>query len=196
MRPDNAFPLTRAVSLGVVDYDPGWPRLFETLRASIWSAVGDIAISVEHVGSTAVPGLAAKPAIDIDVVVPEQAVAAGIFRLTAIGYQHRGDQGVPQRDAFEAPDGSPLHHLYLCPSTSPALANHIAIRDYLRTHPIAARAYGDLKKELALEFAHDRAGYVEAKTGFLVELLRQIGFSDARLAEIIRINRRPTAAEG
>jgi GrpB-like predicted nucleotidyltransferase (UPF0157 family) len=177
----------------VVDYDPHWPRLFETLRSSIWSAVADIVISIEHVGSTAVPGLAAKPVIDIDVVVPEEAVAVGIVRLTALGYQHRGDHGVPKREAFRSPNGSPRHHLYLCPSSSPALAYHLAIRDYLRTHPSDARAYGELKKRLALEFAHDSIGYVEAKTRFLVAILRQIGFSDDRLAEIIRINRRPEA---
>lgn len=177
----------------VVDYDPNWPRLFETLRSSIWRAVADIVLSIEHVGSTAVPGLAAKPVIDIDVVVPEEAVAVGIDRLKTLGYEHRGDLGVPKREAFRCPDGSPRHHLYLCPSTSPALANHLAIRDYLRTHPSEARAYGDLKKRLALEFRHDSVGYVESKTGFLVAILRQIGSSDDRLAEIIRINCRSEA---
>lgn len=124
----------------VVDYDPDWPSLFETLRASIWRTVADIVLSIEHVGSTAVPGLAAKPVIDIDVVVPEGAVAVGIDRLQALGYEHRGDLGVPQREAFRSPDGSPRHHLYLCPSTSLALANHLAIRDYFRARPAAAAA--------------------------------------------------------
>jgi GrpB-like predicted nucleotidyltransferase (UPF0157 family) len=177
----------------VVDYDPDWPRRFETLRFSLWSAVADIADTIEHVGSTAVPGLAAKPIIDIDIVVPDDAVEEGIGRLTALGYEHRGDLGVPQREAFRSPPGPPTHHLYLCPATSPALANHLAIRYYLRTHPSEARAYGDLKKRLALEFAHDRSGYVEAKTAFLVALLRQIGFSADQLAEVTRINRRTGA---
>lgn len=174
----------------VVDYDSNWPRLFEELRSSIWGAVAGIAISIEHVGSTAVPGLAAKPVIDIDVVVPEEAIGVGIDRLTALGYQHEGDLGVPQREAFRCPEGSPRHHLYLCPASSPALANHLAVREYLRSHPSVARAYGDLKKRLAVDFAHDSIGYVEAKTGFLLAILQEVGFSADRLAEMAEINRR------
>jgi hypothetical protein len=91
----------RAASM-VVDYDPRWPRLFETIKASIWGAVADVALSVEHVGSTSVPGLAAKPIIDVDVVVAECDLAAGIKRLTALGYAHRGDLGIPQRERLLA----------------------------------------------------------------------------------------------
>jgi len=178
----------------VVDYDPQWPHVFEALRAPIWRAVADIAISIEHVGSTSVPGLAAKPVIDMDVVVPEGRVSAGIARLTTLGYQHEGELGVPNREAFRSPSGAARHHLYLCPSTSLALANHVAIRDHLRANPSVARAYGDLKKRLALEFAHDIDGYVEAKTSFLVGILRQIGFSENDLAEITGVNRLPTTS--
>lgn len=175
----------------VLDYDPNWPRLFETLRSSIWGAISDIAISIEHVGSTAVPGLAAKPIIDIDVVVPEVAVRVGIARLEALGYLHRGDCGVPKREAFRSPAGSAPHHLYLCATTSVALANHLAIRDHLRANPSVARAYGDLKQRLAREFAVDRIGYVEAKTDFLVAILREVGFAREDLAEIVQSNHRP-----
>ena len=102
--------------------------------------------------------------------------------------------GVPQREAFRRPPGSPRHHLYLCPSTSPALANHLAIRDHLRANPSEAQAYGDLKKRLAIDFANDIDGYVEAKTTFLVAILRKVGFPTEALAEIERINRRPARA--
>jgi GrpB-like predicted nucleotidyltransferase (UPF0157 family) len=176
----------------VVDYDPSWPALYESLRATVWNAVADVAIAIEHVGSTSVPGLAAKPVIDIDVVVPEHAVSVGIARLVALGYEYRGDLGVPQREAFRRPPGSPAHNVYLCPSTSPALANHLAIRDHFRANPSEARSYGELKKRLALNFARDIDGYVEAKTTFLVAILRKRGFSEETLAEIERINRRPT----
>lgn len=177
--------------LAVVDYDSSWPMPFERLRSSIWRVVADVASSIEHVGGTSDPGLAAKPVIDIDVVVPRVHMAAAIARLTSLGYEHKGDLGVPQREAFQRPPGSPPHHLYLCPTGSPALANHIAVRDYLRAHPSAAQAYGDLKKHLALEYARDIDGYVEAKTGFLLEILRKSGFAERRLVEIERINRRP-----
>ena len=175
----------------VLDYDPGWPGLFEEIRSSVWAAVSDIAIAIEHVGSTSVPGLAAKPVIDMDVVVAEGDVATGIDRLTGLGYEHRGDLGIPDREAFRQPAGSPRHHLYLCPSGSPALANHLAIRDYLRTNTRVANAYGALKKHLAREFPRDVDGYVEAKTGFLVGVLRKVGFPADALAEIERMNMRP-----
>jgi GrpB-like predicted nucleotidyltransferase (UPF0157 family) len=173
----------------VVEYDPRWPELFEALRSSVWPAVSDVALSIEHVGSTSVPGLAAKPVIDLDVVVPRAHVATGIARLTGLGYVHRGDLGVPQREAFVRPEGTPAHHLYLCPAESLALANHRAIRDYLRENPAAARNYGSLKQRLAVTFAGDMAGYVRAKTGFLSAILREVGFSEELLAEIEGINR-------
>lgn len=174
----------------VRDYDPRWPEVFEELRSSLFSALADVATSIEHVGSTSVPGLASKPVIDMDVVVPFDRVATGIARITALGYVHRGDLGVPQREAFDPPHGAAPHHLYLCPVGSSALANHLAIRDYLRAHPSAAQAYGSLKKRLAREFAGDIDGYVEAKTGFLVAILRQMGFPEERIAEIERVNRK------
>lgn len=175
----------------VVDYDPNWPHSFETLSARISDALDGVAISIEHVGSTSVPGLAAKPVIDIDAVVLEPDIATGIARLETLGYEHQGDCGVPQREAFRRPPGFVAHHLYLCASGSLALANHLAIRDHFRTTPAAARAYADLKKRLAFEFADDGDGYVEAKTAFLVSILRQSGFDEGQLSEIERINRRP-----
>jgi len=174
----------------VVDYDLGWPRSFESLKSVLWPAVADVAISIQHVGSTSVRGLAAKPVIDIDVIVPEAQVVTGIARLGSLGYEHQGDLGVSQREAFRSPTGFPRHHLYLCPSTSPALANHLAIRDYLRGHPSDARAYGDLKKQLAIDFADDIDGYVAAKTSFLVGILHTVGFPPEALADIDRTNRR------
>lgn len=175
----------------VLDYDPGWPHVFEEIRSFVWTAVSDIATAIEHVGSTSVPGLAAKPVIDVDVVVAEGDVATGIRRLTGLGYEHRGDLGIPGREAFGRPSGSPKHHLYLCPSGSPALANHLAIRNYLRTNPRVASAYGELKRRLAREFPRDIDGYVDAKTSFLVGILRKVGFPEDTLADIERMNLRP-----
>lgn len=172
----------------ISDYDPAWPLVFEGLRARIWPAVSDIALSVEHVGSTAVPGLAAKPIVDMDVVVAPGQVATGIERLATLGYGHRGDLGVPGREAFRAPAGLPRHHLYLCPADSEALANHLAVRDALRSSPSMARAYGALKRRLADELADDGDGYGAGKTDFLLELLAAAGFSERALDDIRRIN--------
>lgn len=181
----------RPSPLIVVDYDSDWPHMFERLRARVWESVRDVAVSIEHVGSTSVPGLAAKPVIDIDVVVAEGDVSIGIARLATLGYSHRGDLGVPQREAFRNPPGSVPHNLYLCVRGSTALANHLAIRDYLRDAAAATRAYGDLKKRLALEHGDDVDGYTEAKTEFLIGILRTAGFDGAALDEIMQVNRRP-----
>ena len=122
----------------VLDYDPRWPDHFEQLRAIVWPAVAGIATAIEHLGSTSVPGLSAKPVIDMDVVVPASRVEEAISRLADLGDRHRGNLGIEGREAFRAPAGSVPHHLYLCPADSPALANHIAVRDHLRATPTAA----------------------------------------------------------
>ncbi len=175
----------------VVDYDPAWPAVFDALRVAIRAALGHLAASIEHVGSTSVPGLAAKPVIDLDVVVAGADVATAIARLAHVGYVHRGDLGIVGREAFWSPAGSPAHHLYVCPADSVALANHLAVRDHLRAHPEAARAYGELKKRLARLHARDIDGYVEGKSAFLLGILRSSGFDSAALGAIERANRRP-----
>ncbi|HEX7137113.1 MAG TPA: GrpB family protein [Vicinamibacterales bacterium] len=175
----------------VVEYDSNWPTIFEQLRMRIWPAVPDCASSIEHVGSTSVPGLAAKPIIDVTVVVPTGAdVAGGISRLAALGYVHQGNLGVEGREAFRAPGSTPRHHLYLCPSDSLALRNHLVVREYLRTHPEVAKQYGDLKRRLAEQFPADIDGYVAGKTDLIIRMLAAAGFRSDELESIQRINRR------
>jgi GrpB-like predicted nucleotidyltransferase (UPF0157 family) len=178
-------------SVAVVDYDPAWPAYFERLRATVWPVVADVASAIEHVGSTAVPGLAAKPVIDLDVVVPSRTeVPTAVARLTTLGYDHLGDLGIEGREAFRPPDGAPAHHLYVCRSDAPSLANHLALRDHLRGRADLARAYGDLKKRLAHAFPNDIDAYVAAKTDFVVAVLREAGLSEDHLAGIAHANRR------
>jgi GrpB-like predicted nucleotidyltransferase (UPF0157 family) len=142
------------------------------------------------VGSTAVPGLAAKPIIDMSVVVPKaEDVPEAISALARLGYVHRGDLGVPGREAFHPPAGGFPHHLYVCPSTSVALANHLAVRDYLRNHAPTAREYGALKLRLAEQFRFDPEQYCEAKSDLLLGILREVGFEPAALAEVESVNR-------
>jgi GrpB-like predicted nucleotidyltransferase (UPF0157 family) len=175
----------------VVDYDPGWVTLFEQLRAQIMPAVHDVATTVEHVGSTSVPGLAAKPIVDISVVVPTEAdVPVAIARLATLGYAHLGNLGVEGREAFSTPGHAPPHHLYVCPRNSLALANHLAVRDHLRAHPNVAHDYGELKKQLARQFTHDIDGYTEGKTEAILRILEMAGFQASELKMIERINRR------
>jgi GrpB-like predicted nucleotidyltransferase (UPF0157 family) len=99
-------------TIEVVDYDARWPERFERLRSEVWPVVRDVAVSVEHVGSTSVPGLAAKPVIDVSVVVPTYAeIPVVIERLATLGYVHRGNLGVEGREAFVSPDRLPIHHI-------------------------------------------------------------------------------------
>lgn len=178
-------------TITVVGYDPAWPETFELLRSRIWPVVGDIATAIEHVGSTAVPGLAAKPVIDIDVVVPSDPdIATAVQRLGTIGYVHRGDLGVAGREAFHAPTSLPRHHLYLCTASSQALANHLAVRNHLRARSDLVAEYGALKTDLAVRFAHDSDGYSAGKTSMLVRVLREAGFHPNQIEDVERINRR------
>jgi GrpB-like predicted nucleotidyltransferase (UPF0157 family) len=175
----------------VVEYDPNWPAVFEQLRLGIWPTVSDLATSVEHVGSTSVAGLPAKPIIDISVVVPTEAdVPAAIDRLAAVGYVHQGNLGVDGREAFQAPESTLRHHLYLCPSDSLALRNHLVVRDHLRAHPEVARQYGELKKRLAAHYPEDIDKYTEGKTEAIVRILQAAGFRADELEMIARINGR------
>ncbi len=175
----------------VRDYDSTWPETFEQIRSRLATATDDCAISIEHVGSTSVPGLAAKPIIDISIVVPtEDQVPLAIERLSMLGYVHLGNLGVEGREAFKRPEASARHNLYLCPRGSLALANHLALRDYLRAHPDAALEYGALKKELAHRFPDDIDGYTEGKTEAILKILEIVGFRRADLEDIGRINRR------
>jgi len=116
----------------VLDYDSNWPALFQCLRKRIADALGDMAAAIEHVGSTAVPGRVAKPIIDIDVLLTsEPMLPTAIERLATLGYVHRGNLGIPEREAFFAPANDPPHHLYVCPPCSVEFRRHTAFRDYL-----------------------------------------------------------------
>lgn len=169
----------------VVDYDSSWPDTFEMLRRDVLAAVGDVALSVEHVGSTAVPGLAAKPIIDMDVIVASRdKVPQAIARLRALGYVHRGNLGIKDREAFSSPERLPTHHLYVCLQGSAALENHLLLRDFLRCNPTAVGEYGHLKKQLASEFPSDVESYIAGKTDYILTVLRRAGLPESRLQAI------------
>lgn len=172
----------------VVEYDPRWPAIFDALKASIWLAVADIANAIEHVGSTAVPGLAAKPVIDIDVVATASTLPAVIERLEAIGYVHRGNLGIIEREAFHAPEDSPRHNLYAVVESSLSLKNHLAVRTYLRTHPDAADSYASLKRRLAALHRDDIDAYVAGKSDELAYILTAAGLTKDEVASIYTAN--------
>jgi GrpB-like predicted nucleotidyltransferase (UPF0157 family) len=156
----------------VTAYDPRWPWVFAGLRDQVATTLGPLAQRIEHVGSTAVPGLAAKPIIDLDVVIAAPGdLPEVVTRLATLGYRHEGDLGIKGRDAFASPAAAPAHHLYVCPADSRELARHLAFRDYLRSRPEQARAYAELKRSLAARFRSDRDAYARGKTAFIKEAL-------------------------
>jgi GrpB-like predicted nucleotidyltransferase (UPF0157 family) len=158
----------------VVEYDPHWPATFEALRSRVAGALSELATAIEHIGSTAVPGMAAKPIIDVDVLLKSGSdLPLAIQRLAALGYVHRGDLGIAGREAFAAPPDTPAHHLYVCPPESQEYRRHLALRDYLRANDADAAAYSGLKRSLAARFCEDRAAYAEGKRECIERLLQQ-----------------------
>jgi GrpB-like predicted nucleotidyltransferase (UPF0157 family) len=169
----------------IVDYDSQWPLAFRELSDVIAEALGELALAIEHVGSTSVPGLAAKPIIDLDVVISSRDVLSEVIdSLRQLGYTHQGPGAVCGREQF-AREGCdvprtdtgrvwPDHHLYVCAQNNPELIRHIAFRDYLRSHPDEARAYDTLKRQLAKRFRHDRDAYGVSKTEFIEGILERV----------------------
>ncbi|MCD2173648.1 GrpB family protein [Rhizobium sp. C4] len=161
----------------IVPYDLEWPKIFARLRDDVSAVMGAVALRIEHVGSTAVPGLVAKPVIDIDVVISsELELQEAISRLLLLGYSYAGERGIEGRHAFVQPMGLPTHHLYVCAADNPELARHIAFRNHLITDRAASDAYGELKQELARTFGEDREGYTNAKTAFIADILSKLAF--------------------
>lgn len=151
----------------VLPYDATWKADFEKIKTEIESAIGDLILGIEHVGSTSVEGMSAKPCIDIDVIIRDYTVFDAVSRkLAAIGYIHEGDLGIKDREAFKYSDKPHLrtHHLYVCPQASEELHRHITFRDYLKSHPEAVRQYSAVKETAAQLFPDDISKYIEYKS--------------------------------
>jgi GrpB-like predicted nucleotidyltransferase (UPF0157 family) len=163
---------TKTMEVRICDYDPEWPHLFSRIECELREHVGTLAIAIEHVGSTSVPGLAAKPIIDVDIVIASAYQFPSIKeRLEKFGYIHEGPCGVPDREAFGCVIDLPPHHLYVCETGARSLKEHLCFRDALRQNPELAAEYALLKRALAEQHRNDRAAYGEAKTGFIGSVL-------------------------
>lgn len=162
----------------VLPYDGAWKSAFEDIKAEIESALGELIIGIEHVGSTSVEGMSAKPCIDLDVVIEDYSVFdAVVAKLASIGYIHEGDLGIKGREAFKYADKPHLmaHHLYVCPKASEELRRHITFRDYLRSHPDAVKKYSAVKEKAAELFPNDIDGYIKYKSPCIEELYKRCG---------------------
>ncbi|MCR8845643.1 GrpB family protein [Paenibacillus sp. SC116] len=168
----------------IEQYNEEWPIAFHTIESILLDRLNGLALRIEHVGSTSVPGLAAKPIIDIDVVIESmEHLPKVIKKLEELGYIHEGDLGIRDREAFARKDvyvpfsieGSVKHehHLYVCKRESEELIRHIMFRDALRKYPSLVSEYTNLKLQLSNTFRNNRNAYTEGKTGFITKVMRE-----------------------
>ncbi|MED3125597.1 GrpB family protein [Bacillus wiedmannii] len=168
----------------IEEYNIKWESEFNKLQSLVNNVIKELALSIEHVGSTSVKGLASKPILDVDIVIEEYGIFPEVVKiLETIGYYHQADWSFKGREAFGRKaafvpwDGERTvwmeHHLYVCDKNSEELRRHIAFRDYLREHEDVAIEYGSLKKVLARE-SKNRASYSEGKTAFITSILEGI----------------------
>jgi GrpB-like predicted nucleotidyltransferase (UPF0157 family) len=158
----------------IVEYDPDWPCRFETEATCIRQILGTAAVGIEHIGSTSVPGLAAKPVIDIAIAVRSQAEGEkSAPALEALGYEFVGEHGLPGRLFFRkgSHQSCRTHHLHLVDSGPGHWEDYLAFRDFLRSHPDEAANYEQLKRGLAAQFRDRREDYTSGKSGYIAGVL-------------------------
>lgn len=169
----------RPAKFSVVAYDPAWPGLFADEAQQLREALGPAVLAIEHVGSTAVPGLAAKPIIDILAAIAPTANARWVkTRLESIGYLHTPESSAPARIFRKGPaDMAQLrtHHLHLSDLDGHYWRRIIAFRDHLRQHPDDAVAYAELKRDLSARFADDRPSFTRGKHVFVASIEQRAG---------------------
>ena len=164
----------------VLPYDESWKNDFETIKKEIVCAIGDLIIGIEHVGSTSVEGMSAKPCIDIDVVIEDYSKFDAVVRgLAEIGYIHEGDLGIKDREAFAYRDKPHLqtHHLYVCPKDSAELHRHVTFRNFLKGHADAVKQYSAVKETAARLYPNDIDGYIAYKSPCIEELYARCGLA-------------------
>ena len=160
----------------VFDHDPRWPKMFDREKTLILKALGNKAVGVEHIGSTAVPGLGAKPIIDIMVGVRLLSDAKRCIRpLESIGYEYvpEYEDSIPERRYFRKGPNEPNkhYHLHMVEYDGEFWKRYLLFRDYLRKHSKTASEYFRLKKQLAVKYRLNREGYTEAKTSFVTSIV-------------------------
>jgi GrpB-like predicted nucleotidyltransferase (UPF0157 family) len=185
----------------IEDYNEEWANEFEELKTIYLHHFRQQNIDVQHVGSTSVPGCAAKPILDIDIIIDTtEKIQQVISKLNELGYTHLGDLGIKGREAFkrdsirvpyhEDKSYKFEHHLYICVASSISLKNHLQFRDYLRRNKAAVLEYSNLKKELANKYENDIDSYIENKTNFITNILLKTGLNENDVLEITSQNKK------
>ena len=158
------------MTIEITPYSPAWPARFSSLGTAFRSALGDVAVRIDHVGSTSVPGLAAKPVIDLQISVASlEPVDPFRLPLERLGYVYRADNDERTKRYFREPPGTPRTHVHVRRAGSFSEQFALLFRD----HPTEATAYADLKRRLAIEHAEDRAAYTDAKNPFIWDLMHR-----------------------
>src|SRR5262245_48199366 len=159
-------------AIEMVDYDPKWPAMLEIEKRRLHDALGDVAVRIEHIGSTAVPGLAAKPIIDIDVYVRAiEPMARYREPLEALGYVFKFDPETPRLHFFGYPAWRPRRfHVHVAELGGRHMVADLAVRDFLQTRPDVAEEYARLKRILTAQHPGDGDAYVAGKAQFMTEL--------------------------
>lgn len=172
----------------VEEYNPAWPEQFSGIRSRLEKALSSVTYrSIEHVGSTSVFGLAAKPVIDVDVVVKRDELDPVIKALEAAGYHCLGDKGIPDRYAFKPRDPNPSQNIYVCVEGTQALRNHLLVRDVCRASEKIRDLYGQRKLELSRQQWKDVDEYCAAKNDILAWVLSH-GMTAAETDQIRSLN--------
>jgi GrpB-like predicted nucleotidyltransferase (UPF0157 family) len=156
----------------VLPHNPAWKRAYDADADAIARALGDIVAAIHHIGSTAIPGIPAKPIIDILLEVGDIArLDANQSALERLGYEGLGEFGIPGRRYFRKDDaaGKRTHQIHAFQADNPGIGRHFAFRDYMIAHPEAARAYGELKRRLARVHPDDIQAYMDGKAAFIKE---------------------------
>jgi GrpB-like predicted nucleotidyltransferase (UPF0157 family) len=156
----------------VVPYDPAWPQLFEEEVARLAAIFGPEIVAIHHIGSTAIPGINAKPIIDMLVEVRDiEKVDAFDATMSGLGYLPRGEFGIAGRRFFiKGDENHRTHHIHMYQTGHPRIAYHLDFRDYLIAHPEEAQAYSRLKEDLARRYPTDIESYMAGKDGLIKEL--------------------------
>lgn len=164
----------------VASYNPAWPHEFAKIENEIMPHIRDLVITIEHVGSTAVPGLPAKPVIDMNIIIQSNDILPNVVqKLAQTGYNHIGDLGIADREAFRYENKPHLmaHHLYVCPKTSAEHKKQVAFRDYLRQNPEERQRYGEIKTEMAKKFPRDIDSYIKGKEPVILDIYKKCGLT-------------------
>ncbi len=166
----------------VVPHDPSWRRRFERGSARIRAVLGDEVVDIHHIGSTAIPSIVAKPIVDFLVEVKEIGRVDGYNgKMEEAGYRPKGEFGIPGRRYFiRGPDHARKEHLHIFTAGHSEAVRLLLFRDYMNAHSADAKAYGDLKEELARRFPHDIEGYLAGKEGFIRDIDKKASRWEAR----------------